>query len=112
MRPPRTPYAPPHLLAFPAVIYLQVRGYGLSGDGHHITAPHPAGVGAALAMRRALQGSGVPASSICYINAHATSTPVGDEIEQAAILDVFGQDQVGGCACAGSWSIFCTCLYL
>jgi 3-oxoacyl-[acyl-carrier-protein] synthase II len=69
----------------------------LSGDGHHITAPHPAGIGAALAMRRALHGSGVPASSICYINAHATSTPVGDEIEQAAILDVFGPEQVGEC---------------
>lgn len=76
------------------MLYLQVRGYGLSGDGHHITAPHPAGAGAALAMRRALQGSGVPASSICYINAHATSTPVGDEIEQAAMLDVFGEEQV------------------
>lgn len=77
-----------------ARMYAEVRGYGLSGDGHHITAPHPAGAGAALAMRRALEGSGVPASSICYINAHATSTPVGDEIEQAAILDVFGPEQV------------------
>ncbi|KAF6254541.1 thiolase-like protein [Scenedesmus sp. NREL 46B-D3] len=75
-------------------MYAEVRGYGLSGDGHHITAPHPAGAGAALAMRRALHGSGVPAGSICYINAHATSTPVGDEIEQAAILDVFGPEQV------------------
>jgi hypothetical protein len=86
----RCSYAVSALLCF-----MQVRGYGLSGDGHHITAPHPAGIGASLAMRRALQGSGIPASSICYVNAHATSTPVGDEIEQAAILDVFGPEQVG-----------------
>ena len=72
----------------------QVRGYGLSGDAHHITAPHPDGVGAALAMQRALQGSGLPPASITYINAHATSTPVGDEIEQAAILRVFGAQGV------------------
>jgi 3-oxoacyl-[acyl-carrier-protein] synthase II len=66
----------------------------LSGDGHHITAPHPGGIGASLAMRRALHGSGVSPDSVAYINAHATSTPVGDEIEQAAILDVFGAERV------------------
>jgi 3-oxoacyl-[acyl-carrier-protein] synthase II len=68
----------------------QVRGYGMSGDGHHITSPHPSGDGAALAMARALSNSGVPPSAVRYINAHATSTPVGDEIEQAAIARVFG----------------------
>jgi 3-oxoacyl-[acyl-carrier-protein] synthase II len=72
------------------VLLLQVRGYGLSGDGHHITAPHPQGLGAAAAMRGALRGSGVQPHHISYINAHATSTPIGDEIEQQAILEVFG----------------------
>jgi 3-oxoacyl-[acyl-carrier-protein] synthase II len=76
----------------------QVRGYGMSGDGHHITAPHPAGDGAALAMARALAGSGVPPGAVAYINAHATSTPVGDEIEQAAIARVFGEAALEGLA--------------
>jgi 3-oxoacyl-[acyl-carrier-protein] synthase II len=73
---------------------VQVRGYGLSGDGHHITAPHPRGAGAVLAMQKALQGSGVSPSQVSYINAHATSTPVGDEIEQDAIHQVFGAEGV------------------
>lgn len=72
----------------------QVRGYGMSGDGHHITAPHPEGAGAALAMHRAITASGINPDQICYINAHATSTPVGDEIEQQAILNVFGPEAV------------------
>jgi 3-oxoacyl-[acyl-carrier-protein] synthase II len=73
-----------------ARVYAEVRGYGLSGDGHHITQPHPEGEGAALAMARALAGSGVPLEAVAYLNAHATSTPMGDEIEQAAVLRVFG----------------------
>ncbi|KAF8065856.1 hypothetical protein HT031_002916 [Scenedesmus sp. PABB004] len=81
-----------------ARVYAEVRGYGLSGDGHHITAPHPDGAGAALAMQRAMQGSGVPLEAVAHINAHATSTPVGDEIEQAAILSVFGPERVRGIA--------------
>jgi 3-oxoacyl-[acyl-carrier-protein] synthase II len=76
----------------------QVRGYGMSGDGHHITAPHPAGDGAVLAMARALAGSGVPLEAVAYINAHATSTPVGDEIEQQAIARVFGHALLPGLA--------------
>ena len=71
--------------------YAEVRGYGLSGDGYHITQPHPEGLGARLCMERALSGSnGVEASDVGYVNAHATSTPMGDEIEQRAILSVFG----------------------
>ncbi|MEW5304298.1 MAG: hypothetical protein WDW36_006918 [Sanguina aurantia] len=66
-----------------------IRGYGMSGDGHHITHPHPQGLGASLAMRRALAGSGVAAGDVAYINAHATSTPTGDSIELIAIQDVF-----------------------
>lgn len=80
-----------HARARGARAHAEVRGYGLSGDGHHITAPAPDGAGAALAMARALRGSGVPAAAVRYVNAHATSTPVGDEIEQAAIAGVFGE---------------------
>ena len=68
---------------------LQVRGYGLSGDGHHITQPSPEGCGARLAMQRALAHSGQPAEAVAYLNAHATSTPQGDAVEQAAIAHVF-----------------------
>ena len=59
----------------------QIRGYGASGDGHHITQPHPSGIGAATAMRRALQGSGVNLKDVAYLNAHATSTPMGTCLE-------------------------------
>ncbi|KIZ03127.1 3-ketoacyl-CoA-synthase [Monoraphidium neglectum] len=84
-----------HALARGRKPYAEVRGYGMSGDGHHITAPHPGGAGAALAMARALAGSGVDPAAVRYINAHATSTPTGDEIEQQAILQVFGERLVG-----------------
>jgi 3-oxoacyl-[acyl-carrier-protein] synthase II len=57
---------------------VQVRGYGLSGDAHHITQPPPDGIGAQLAMRAALRQAGLLPGHICYINAHATSTPQGD----------------------------------
>jgi len=79
-----------HARARGVPMYAEVRGYGLSGDAHHITSPHPMGIGATLAMRRALEQSGVPPEAVCYVNAHATSTPVGDDIEQRAIASVFG----------------------
>lgn len=56
---------------------MQVRGYGMSGDAHHITQPPPDGIGAQLAMRRALSQAGLAPDQVCYINAHATSTPQG-----------------------------------
>lgn len=56
---------------------LQIRGYGVSGDGHHITQPAPSGQGAALAMSRTFTRSGVEPKDIIYVNAHATSTPLG-----------------------------------
>ncbi|GLI63989.1 hypothetical protein VaNZ11_007101 [Volvox africanus] len=78
-----------HALARGANIYAEVRGYGMSGDAHHITHPHPDGLGAVLCMQRALEGSGLTARDVAYVNAHATSTPTGDAIEQAAMLSVF-----------------------
>lgn len=69
---------------------LQVRGYGLSGDANHITQPAPDGIGARLAMQRAMQAAGAKPTDISYLNAHATSTPMGDRVEQQAIQAVFG----------------------
>ncbi|GLC41199.1 hypothetical protein PLESTB_001527600 [Pleodorina starrii] len=85
-----------HAIARGVDIYAEVRGYGLSGDGHHITHPHPDGMGAALCMQRALAGSGLAPRDVAYINAHATSTPTGDAIEQAAILSLFTEQTAQG----------------
>lgn len=70
---------------------VQVRGYGLSGDAHHMTQPDEGGRGARRAMSQALRQAGVPRSMVAYVNAHATSTPLGDAIEAAAIASIFSQ---------------------
>lgn len=75
-----------------AKIYGELIGYGASGDAYHITAPESTGRGAVRAMRMALKNAQINASSIGYINAHGTSTPLGDEIEVAGIKQVFGDD--------------------
>lgn len=72
-----------------ANIYAELVGYGTAADSHHITSPPPDGGGAVRAMRMALQQAGLSPDSIGYINAHATSTPVGDKIELGAINEVF-----------------------
>eukprot|EP00798_Chlamydomonas_sp_ICE-L_P024271 gene24271-9872_t len=84
-----------HALDRGAHIYAEVRGYGLSGDGFHVTQPHSEGLGGQICMRRALDVAGLKKEDIVYINAHATSTPVGDEIEQKAINQVFGDVENG-----------------
>lgn len=73
-----------------APILCEVTGYGYSSDAYHISSPAPEGVGAAKAMKMALADAELSPNSINYINAHGTSTPMGDEIESTAIKTVFG----------------------
>jgi len=78
-----------------ATIYAEVIGYGLSGDAYHVTAPHPEGSGAFRSMQMALRKSGLDLADIDYINAHGTSTPLGDELELGAVRRLFG-DAISG----------------
>lgn len=79
-----------HALARGAKIYCELVGGGLSADAHHLTAPHPEGLGAVLAMNNSLEDNNIQPADVDYINVHGTSTPLGDIAELTAIKKVFG----------------------
>jgi 3-oxoacyl-[acyl-carrier-protein] synthase II len=79
-----------HAKARGAKIYAEIVGYGMSGDAYHVTAPHPEGAGGYRAMEVAMKRSGLDLSDIDYINAHGTSTPMGDELELNSVRRLFG----------------------
>ena len=81
-----------HALARGAKIYCEIGGGGATADAHHITAPHPEGLGAKNVMNAALKDAEMIPADIDYINVHGTSTPLGDIAETKAILSVFGDD--------------------
>jgi len=80
-----------HALARGAKIYCEIAGGGATADAHHITAPHPEGLGARNVMIAALADAGMVPTDIDYINVHGTSTPLGDVAETKAIMSVFGE---------------------
>lgn len=81
-----------HAKARGAKIYAELVGGGLSADAHHLTAPHPEGLGARLVMQRALKDANLKPEDIDYINVHGTSTPLGDISETIAIKSIFGEN--------------------
>ena len=93
-----------HAVARGATIYAEVAGVGLSADGHHIAQPEPEGRGATRAIRSALEASGLAASDIIHVNAHATSTPQGDGAEALAIRAALGS-ATDGIAVSGTKSM-------
>jgi 3-oxoacyl-[acyl-carrier-protein] synthase II len=74
-----------------AKILAEISGYGISTDNHHLTQPHPSGIGPRQAMERALQSAGLPPEAIDYVNAHGTATPFNDAAEGRAIAELLGR---------------------
>ena len=89
-----------HALARGATIYGEIAGSGITSDAHHMAQPDPVGAGATRAMQMALAAAGASASDVVHINAHATSTPVGDVAEAAAIRNALGDAVDGVCVSA------------
>lgn len=98
-----------HALARGAKIYAEVAGCGASADAYHITAPHPEGLGAKNVMKLTLEDAGMNAGDIDYINAHGTSTELGDIAEVKAIQDIFG-DHLGSINISSTKSMTGHCL--
>ena len=94
-----------HAKARGAQIYAVLAGIGMSADAHHITAPEPNGAGASRAMKEAVESAGLSLGDISHINAHATSTPVGDVAEANAIVRAFGEDVAAGIPVSGTKSM-------
>ena len=82
-----------HALARNAKVYAELAGYGVSSDAHHMTEPDPAGDGQARAIRLALADAGLEPEAVDYVNAHASSTPLGDECETAALKLALGEEK-------------------
>jgi len=80
-----------HAVKRGATIYAELAGGGMSADAHHMTAPHPEGLGAYLVMKNCLEDSGLSIDSVDHINMHGTSTPLGDIAESNAITKLFGE---------------------
>ncbi len=88
-----------------ATIYAELAGYGATADAYHLTSPHPEGLGAAKCMEMALRHAKLNTTDIDYINAHATSTPVGDLCELSAIKRTFGDHATNGLLVSGTKSM-------
>jgi len=82
-----------HALARNAKVYAELAGYGLSSDAHHMTEPDPLGQGSARAIRLALADAAIEPDAVDYVNAHASSTPLGDASETAALKLALGEEK-------------------